>query len=348
VSRRDAYGIWRTADTSRRRPRKVIVGTVTKGFWGAFPGLDRRMRELTGIVARMANEAKRRYGRGLDLAVLSESVVNGEPGSDAYAHSSPLAGTVRTALAAAARRHRCYLVVGMNVLEHARRRVCSNAAVVLDRRGRVLGMYRKMHPVPSPSTRLGAGPERRRRASVPGKPVSLEGGMSPGRTAPVYRCDFGRLGVQICYDVEFDEGWNELARRNAELVVWPTQSPQLARPAARALRHGYFIVSSTWKRNASVFDPMGRVAAQVLAPRSVLVTEIDLSWSLVGWQPTLRSGALLRERFGRRVGFRYHEEEDRGLFWSNDSRTPVGRMIRSAGLIDWPADHARAQRLYAR
>ncbi|MEK7767751.1 MAG: carbon-nitrogen hydrolase family protein, partial [bacterium] len=325
MNRRDAHGIWRTAGTAHRRSRKVIVGTMTKGFWGPFPGLPRRLEELTDWIGRMAREARRRYGRGLDLAVLSESVVNGEPGTDAFAHSARLDGMVREALAAAARRHRCYVVAGMNLLEDARRQKCSNVAVLLDRGGRVRGIYRKMHPVPS----------------VPGRPVSLEGGMSPGREAPVFQCDFGRLGIQICYDVEFDEGWNELARHNAELVVWPTQSPQLARPAARALRHRYHNVSRTWKRNASIFDPMGRVAGQVLAPRSVLVAEIDLSWALVGWQPALRGGALLRERFGRRVGFRYHEEEDRGLFWSNDPRVPVGSMIRASGLIDWPAAHAR-------
>jgi len=332
MTRRDSYGIWRTAGSSHLPPRKVVVGTIQQGFWGAGPGLPRRLRELTGIVGRMARMARRRFGAGLDLAVLPESVVNGEPATDAYAHSNPLEGPVHDAFAAAARRHHCYIVAGMNLLENARRRICSNAAVLIDRRGRAAGIYRKMHPVPS----------------WPGAPASLEGGMTPGRRAPVFKCDFGRLGLQICYDIEFDEGWNELARGNADLVAWASQSPQIARPCARALRHGYYIVSSTWKCNASVFDPMGRVAAQVRTPGHLLVTEIDLSWALLGWAPALRNGAILRKRFGNRVGFRYEEPEDRGIFWSNDSRMSIGRMIGAVGLTEWPAQNARAARLIAR
>lgn len=310
-------------------PRKVIVGTVTKGFWGPYPGLARRLEELIGIVDRMARDARRRHGRGLDLAVLPESAVNGEPGDDAFRFATPYEGMVAAALGGAAHRHRCYVVCGMSLLE---RGGVSNAAVLVDRRGRLAGVYRKMHPVPS----------------RPGKPPALEGGMTPGRRAPVFRCDFGRLGIQICYDIEFDRGWKALGRGGADLVAWPTQSPQLARPQAHALRHGYHIVSSTWKLNASVFDPLGKVAAQTRVPGSVLVAELDLSWALLGWSPTLRSGSLLKKRYGARVGFRYEEDEDRGLFWSNDPRTPIGRMIKRCGLLEWYADHARAERRIAR
>ena len=331
MSRRDEHGIWRTAGTSQLGPRKVVVGTVARGFWGRFPGLPKRLAELTGIVDRMAGMARRRYGRGLDLAVHPESAVNDEPGSDAFSSSSPFAGQVHEVFARTARRHRCYIVIGMNLLENESRKICANAAVLVDRRGRLAGIYRKMHPVPS----------------RPGLPVSLEGGMTPGRAAPVFHCDFGRLGMQICYDVEFPEGWNELARQNADIVAWPTQSPQLARPSAHALRHGFHVVSSTWKCNASVFDPMGKVVAQVRTPGIPLVAEIDLSWALLGWSPTLHSGAILREKYGDRVGFRYFEEEDRGIFWSNDPRMPIGRMVRAVNLVEWPAYHARDRKIIA-
>lgn len=106
-TRCDSYGIWRTRDSSQLPPRKVIVGTMVRGFWGESPGLDRRLGELTGMIGTMARQARSRYGRGLDLAVLPESVVNGEPGSDAFSHSNPLSGPVEHAFAEASRRHHC-------------------------------------------------------------------------------------------------------------------------------------------------------------------------------------------------------------------------------------------------
>ena len=60
--------------------------------------------------------------------------------------------------------------------------------------------------------------------------------------------------------------------------------------------------------------------------------KIDLSWLVIDWQPKLRNGEALRERYGENVGFRYSEAEDEGLFWSNDPATPIMKMVRELGL----------------
>jgi hypothetical protein len=74
------------------------------------------------------------------------------------------------------------------------------------------------------------------------------------------------------------------------------------------------------------------IAAQILPPERVLVQQIDLSCLILPWQPELRNGAALSERYGDKVGYHYSEAEDRGLFWSNDPRTPIGQMVRELGL----------------
>ena len=40
----------------------------------------------------------------------------------------------------------------------------------------------------------------------------------------------------------------------------------------------------------------------------------------------------MKERFGERVGYRYYEAEDVGIFWSNDPSTPIAQMTRELGL----------------
>ena len=192
--------------TSGTLPRKVIVGTVVQSFWGPYPGLGKRLEQLAGIVDQMAAEAKKNYGRGLDLAILPEAAVTGETGEDAAAHSVPFEGEVKEAFAGKAREHSCYIVVPTYLLESNAKKTCSNAAVLVGRKGEVLGAYRKVHLVVS----LERG--------------TMEGGATPGEALPVFECDFGKLGLQICYDMEFGEGWAELARRRAELIAWPTQS----------------------------------------------------------------------------------------------------------------------------
>ena len=86
----------------------------------------------------------------------------------------------------------------------------SNAAVLVDRQGAIAGIYRKVHPV----AMLGHD--------------DLENGITPGCDFPVFDCDFGKLGIQICWDIVFDDGWQALADKGAEIVVWPTRSPATA------------------------------------------------------------------------------------------------------------------------
>src|SRR5579863_20921 len=309
-------------------PRKVIVGTAMQAFWGKYPGLEKRLEELTGLIDQMAAESQQKYGRSLDVAILPETAVTGETSNNVMADAVPLAGPLRDTFAKKARQHHCYIVVPTYLLEDKEKKLCSNAAILIGRNGEVVGIYRKLH------------------LAVHTGSDSLEGGTTPGKEAPVFNCDFGKLGIQICFDMEYDYGWQELARKGAELVAWPTQSPQTTHPAARAIEHRYYIVSSTWRNNASFFEPTGKITAQIREPAHILVEQLDLSYAILPWSPQLHNGAAFKEKYGDRAGFRYYEDEDRGIFWSNDPQVPIGEMIRSLGLGETDQEFRRIRKLY--
>jgi predicted amidohydrolase len=330
---------------SDQPPRKVIVGTVMQPFWGKHPGLEKRLDQLTVIVDRMQSRSEKKYGRGLDLAVLPEMALSGEGErvGQVADWSFPLEGAVKETFAREARKCHCYVVVPTYLLDGRAAKRCSNAAILFDRRGEVVGIYRKVHLVVD----TGSG--------------SMERGSSPGKQEPVFNCDFGKLGIQICYDMEFDDGWRELARKGAELVVWPTQSPQTSQPAARAKRNHYYIVSSTWRNNASIFEPTGKIVSQVRWPVSekkaetgnltppednLLIQEIDLSYAILPWSSALKNGEALKKAYGDKVGYRYYEDEDRGMFWSNDPHTTIRQMLRRMGLMEEQEEFQRAERAY--
>ena len=242
-----------------------------------------------------------------------------------------------------ARKCHCYVVLPTYLLEDRATKRCSNAAILFDRRGEVVGIYRKVHLV------------------VDTDSSSMERGCTPGKEEPVFNCDFGKLGIQICYDMDFDYGWTELERKGAELVVWPTQSPQTSQPAARAKRNHYYIVSSTWRNNVSIFEPTGKIVSQVKWPVSeqgaeggnltppednTLVQEIDLSYAILPWSSALRNRKALKEAYADKVGYRYYEDEDCGMFWSNDPRMTIRHMLRSVGLIEQQEEFQRAEGFY--
>jgi predicted amidohydrolase len=318
----------KTRSTSNHPPRKVIVGTVMQSFWGKYPGLQNRLDQLAGIVDQMAAQAKSKYSRGLDLAVLPETAITGEADGDALARSVPFEGLVQEVFTRKAREHGCYIVVPTYLLDSKEKKRCSNAAVLVGRKGEVMGTYRKVHLVVS----LERG--------------TMEGGSTAGDALPVFDCDFGKLGIQICYDMDFDDGWIELASKGAELIAWPTQSPQTSQPAFRAKEHRCYIVSSTWRHNASIFEPTGKIAAQITPPQSVLVQELDLSYALLPWSSKLRNGEAFRKAYGDKVGFHYYEDEDCGIFWSNDPKIAIGEMVRSIGVLELEDEMARVKAFY--
>ena len=219
-------------------------------------------------------------------------------------------------LGAAARQQHTWLVVPMTLLEEGPRGRISNAAVLLDRMGNVAGVFRKVHPVVDENG-------------------LFEGGVLPGEAYPVFECDFGRLGILICWDMAYEEAWDAVAAGGAEIVALPSASPQTIRPMAEALRHHYYVVNSAPRDNASVFDPIGRTVAQVTTP-GVLVHQIDLAYAILHWSETLREGRALSERYGAGVGYNYSSREDTGVFWSNDPQLSIGSMIRELGLSELP------------
>ena len=249
------------------RPRKIVAASLVFGPYGKFTSLEARLEELRVHVARMAALAAERFpGRPLDIVALPEVIVSGGLLGEASACSFPLEGAVLDAMSSVAREHRTWLTVPLYLAEDPQNGIYRNSVALLDRSGGLAGVYHKIHPV----------------IGHDGK--TLEGGITPGRKVPVFECDFGPIGFQICFDVSYDDGWAELGKKGARLVIWPTASPATARPSSLALREGYFILSSTWRNNASLFEPTGMVAAQV-SSSSIAVAHISRDRRMNGERP---------------------------------------------------------------
>ncbi|MBI1910788.1 MAG: acyltransferase [Deltaproteobacteria bacterium] len=81
-----------------------------------------------------------------------------------------------------------------------------NTAFVIGPDGNIIGKYRKVH--------------------VPQLPLWEERAyFSPGDLGfPVFKTPFGNIGVQICWDIFFPEGFRILALKGAQIVFAPTAS----------------------------------------------------------------------------------------------------------------------------
>ncbi|MCX4767945.1 acyltransferase [Streptomyces sp. NBC_01275] len=122
------------------------------------------------------------------------------------------------------------LVMVLPIYEEDQPGVYYNTAVVVDADGTVLGRYRKHH--------------------IPHLDRFWEKFyFRPGNLGyPVFETAVGKIGVNICYDRHFPEGWRALGLGGAEIVFNPNASKpglsnrlwELEQPAAAAA-NGYFV-----------------------------------------------------------------------------------------------------------
>jgi hypothetical protein len=68
-------------------------------------------------------------------------------------------------------------------------------------------------------------------------------GVRPGDDYPVFDCDFGRIGIEICYDSWFPEVARVLALKGAEIVFCPNAGYHPIVGAASCCTNGIYFVS---------------------------------------------------------------------------------------------------------
>lgn len=119
--------------------------------------------------------------------------------------------------------------------------VLQNTAAVFRGDGELLGQYRKMH---LPANFFGSAGDVSNFEKFYFQPGDLG--------FPVFDMGWGRLGVQICYDRNFPEGFRCLALGGAEIIVIPTCAPTFGVPwgvemwemlcRVRAYENGCFVL----------------------------------------------------------------------------------------------------------
>ena len=136
-----------------------------------------------------------------------------------------------------AAKHRCYVVCPLGYSEKGDGSQRLNSALVYDRKGEQVYRYDKIFPWWNEFD------------FVP--PITV------GNSAGVFDADFGRVGIAICFDVNFSCVWEEMARCGAELVLWPSDYSAGRSLQAHAINYHYYIVTATRALDSALIDLNG-------------------------------------------------------------------------------------------
>ncbi|MAE60291.1 MAG: hypothetical protein CMJ49_02925 [Planctomycetaceae bacterium] len=196
---------------------------------------------LEATLARMQSYVRRAADARADLVAFPEECnVHGGPDSTDQACEA-MVGPTLSALSAAAARNGIYVVCPLSTVEAG---VRHNSSALLDRAGQLVGVYHKNFPV---------HPE-------------LDAGTMPGTEAPVFQTDFGRVGLCICFDLEYHEVGRQLCNHGAELVVWSSMWAGARMMSRWCIEFGFAMAAVCFGESA-LTDVAGREIARVRRER---------------------------------------------------------------------------------
>ncbi len=281
-----------------RIPREVWIGATS--LFGLHPEAT-----IEGRVRSMLARMKELEPYRPDIVCLPETFQTmwvDERKSLAEVAEDP-AGPLAGRMAEYARRNSCSVICPIETKEGGR---YYNSAILIDRKGHVAGVYHKAHPTVT----------------------EIANGVTPGTLdIPVFETDFGRIGMQICYDLNWQEGWRKLKEKGAEIVFFPSAFPGGRALDSYAWFNHYHIVSATG-RDARIIDiggkelaASGQFAGWVCAP-----VNLDKIFLHI-WPHVLKFGDI-EAKYGRKIHIEILHPEDTATIESRDPEVRVADVLR--------------------
>lgn len=220
-----------------------------------------------------------------------------------------------------ARKHNCYIICPINTVENGR---YYNAAVVIDRQGKKIGEYRKCRITESEVDEVGLTP----------------GPIDP----PVFKTDFGTIGIQICFDIEWPESWRLLAKKGAEIVFWPSAFAAGKKLNTKAWENQYVLVSSTLKNTTKIVDITGEdVATSGNWSRWGVCAPVNLEKAFLASWPYVQRFPDIQKKYGRKVRIYSLHEEEFSVIESMSADVKIADVMKEFNLKTYRDHLAAAQ-----
>ena len=231
------------------------------------------------------------------------------------AEDEKVPGPVTGRIVAFAKKNSCYVVCPVITKKEGN---FYNSSLLVDRKGSIAGVYHKMHPV---KTEIFPNQAFKGGAIVPG---TID--------QPLIETDFGKVGMQISYDANWADGWDNLKKKGADIVLFPSAFPGGRMLNYYALKNEYYIVSST-TGEARVIDISGNDLDCTSDFVRYAWATINLEKVNVDIWPTNRQIPALYKKYGNRIGIRVWTSTD---IITIESRDPQLKLLSVLKEFDIP------------
>lgn len=166
-----------------------------------------------------------------------------------------------------------------------------NSIVVFDRKGKKIGQYNKIHATDVE--------------------IQNRGFTSGSLTQPAIQTEYGPIGIQICYDINWDDGWLMLKKQGVKIIFWCSAFAGGIMVNTKAWEHKCIVASSTIKNTSKICDISGETITEtgIWSP-NYYCAPVNLEKEFVTTYDYLNQFKAIEKKYGRKVRFTtFHEEE---------------------------------------
>ena len=298
--------------------KKARIATVCQGgcFFNSVEANRKYVMNLLGLALKQRP----------DLVCLPETFTTASITTSIEDLAEPVPGPTTNVVSERARKHGCYVICPILTRRDGK---TWNSAVLIDRKGEVTGFYDKVHPVTSSSDY-----------------TVFEKGVTPGTEAPFFDLDFGRVGIQICFDIGFPETWKKLAEKGAKMVFWSSAYNGGFPLQVYAYLHHYYVVSSVATEKSRIIDPCGVILAETDKNVSVIYRDVNLDFVVSHYDFNYSVPDRIMNTYPSRVEVRSHIDEGHFLVEPIDDTLTTDQLQREFGFESTFQYHQRHREAY--
>ncbi len=186
-----------------------------------------------------------------------------------------------------AKQNNCYVICPVYTSENGS---VYNSAVTFDRKGKKIGIYNKIHPTEG----------------------EIKEGIAPGALFQrIIGTDAEVIGIQICFDINWTDGWNMLREQGAKIIFWPSAYGGGITVNTKAWQQRCIVASSTHKGTSKLCDISGETVAQTGQwNQNLYCGPVNMEKVFLATWPYVNRFMEIQARYGRKVRITtFHEEE---------------------------------------
>jgi beta-ureidopropionase len=311
----------RIQDKQTKFAREVWAAAISlKGLWPEQT-IAKRMKD---IVKRMESV----YAFEPDIICLPETMniswVKESKTLEEIAEDETTPGPVTSMMAEIAKKQNCYITCPIVTKKDGH---YYNSSILINRQGKIDGVFHKIHPTIS---------------EVEPKNYYSGGSVTPGTVKPpVFKTDFGTIGLQICMDASWYDGWRSLKADGAEMVMFSSQAGYGNILNNHAWMNHYNIVSSTGE-DARIIDIAGDTVAYEGEFARWVCAPLNLERAFLHVWPQVTKFDALQKKYGRKIGIKIYHLENWATIESLDPEIKVKDVLKEFNLPTFEEQIAEA------